>query len=123
MMVIKFAFAGEFTSRRRRVDWIAWVDTNMLWRKFHRKSLKHTYKEAITKSAITKLRDFDGANQCFKMAASPLSVYRRPNDCDNDCIFKVCHKKNSRVMLGVNCSVYGCGSCRRTKGIGIFKVP
>ena len=26
-------------------------------------------------------------------------------------------------MPGVNCSVYGCGSCRRTKGIGIFKVP
>ena len=26
-------------------------------------------------------------------------------------------------MPGVNCSVYGCGSCRRTNGIGIFKVP
>ena len=26
-------------------------------------------------------------------------------------------------MPGVNCSVYDCGSCRRTKGIGIFKVP
>ena len=26
-------------------------------------------------------------------------------------------------MPGVNCSVHDCGSCRRTKGIGIFKVP
>ena len=26
-------------------------------------------------------------------------------------------------MPGVNCLVYECGSCRRTKGIGIFKVP
>ena len=26
-------------------------------------------------------------------------------------------------MPGVNCSVYGCGSCRRTRGSGIFKVP
>ena len=26
-------------------------------------------------------------------------------------------------MPGNNCSVVGCGSCRRTKGIGIFKLP
>lgn len=26
-------------------------------------------------------------------------------------------------MPGTNCSVIGCGSCRRTKGIGIFKLP
>lgn len=26
-------------------------------------------------------------------------------------------------MPGVNCSVFGCGSCRRTKGLGIFKLP
>ena len=26
-------------------------------------------------------------------------------------------------MPGDNCSVYGCGSCRRHKGIGIFKLP
>lgn len=26
-------------------------------------------------------------------------------------------------MAGVNCSVLGCGSCRRSKGIGIFKLP
>lgn len=26
-------------------------------------------------------------------------------------------------MPGVNCAVFGCGSCRRTKGIGIFKLP
>ena len=26
-------------------------------------------------------------------------------------------------MPGVNCAVIGCGSCRRTKGIGIFKLP
>ncbi len=26
-------------------------------------------------------------------------------------------------MPGENCSVYGCGTCRRTKGIGIFKLP
>lgn len=26
-------------------------------------------------------------------------------------------------MPGVNCSVLGCGSCRRTKGLGIFKLP
>ena len=25
-------------------------------------------------------------------------------------------------MLGVNCAVIGCGSCSRTKGIGIFKL-
>ena len=25
-------------------------------------------------------------------------------------------------MPGVNCAVIGCGSCRRTKGIGIFKL-
>ena len=27
------------------------------------------------------------------------------------------------MMPGVNCSVLGCGSCRRSKGIGIFKLP
>ena len=26
-------------------------------------------------------------------------------------------------MPGTNCSIVGCGSCRRIKGIGIFKVP
>ena len=26
-------------------------------------------------------------------------------------------------MPGVNCAVFGCGSCRRTKGIEIFKLP
>ena len=26
-------------------------------------------------------------------------------------------------MPGDNCSVFGCGTCRRTKGIGIFKLP
>ena len=27
------------------------------------------------------------------------------------------------MMPGVNCSVLDCGSCRRSKGIGIFKLP
>ena len=27
------------------------------------------------------------------------------------------------MMPGVNCSVLGCGSCRRSRGIGIFKLP
>ena len=27
------------------------------------------------------------------------------------------------MMPGVNCSVLGCASCRRSKGIGIFKLP
>ena len=27
------------------------------------------------------------------------------------------------MMPGVNCSVLGCGSCRRSKGLGIFKLP
>lgn len=26
-------------------------------------------------------------------------------------------------MPGENCAVVGCGTCRRTKGVGIFKVP
>ena len=26
-------------------------------------------------------------------------------------------------MQGANCSVFGCGLCRRTKGIGIWKLP
>lgn len=26
-------------------------------------------------------------------------------------------------MPGRNCAVFGCGSCRRTKGIGIWKLP
>jgi hypothetical protein len=26
-------------------------------------------------------------------------------------------------MPGDNCSVFGCGTCRRTKGIGIWKLP
>lgn len=26
-------------------------------------------------------------------------------------------------MPGVNCSVFGCSMCRRTKGIGIFRIP
>ena len=26
-------------------------------------------------------------------------------------------------MPGENCAVLGCGSCRRTKGIGIWKLP
>ena len=26
-------------------------------------------------------------------------------------------------MPGENCAVWGCGSCRRTKGFGIFKLP
>ena len=26
-------------------------------------------------------------------------------------------------MPGDNCSVFGCGACRRTKGIGIWKLP
>ncbi len=26
-------------------------------------------------------------------------------------------------MPGDNCAVFNCGSCRRTKGIGIFKLP
>lgn len=26
-------------------------------------------------------------------------------------------------MAGDNCAVFGCGSCRRTKGIGIWKLP
>ena len=26
-------------------------------------------------------------------------------------------------MPGVDCAVVGCGSCRGTKGIGIFKLP
>ena len=26
-------------------------------------------------------------------------------------------------MPGANCLVFGCGSCRRTKGIGIWKLP
>lgn len=26
-------------------------------------------------------------------------------------------------MPGENCSVVGCGSCRSTKGLGIFKLP
>ena len=26
-------------------------------------------------------------------------------------------------MPGENCAVWGCGSCRRTKGLGIFKLP
>jgi len=28
-----------------------------------------------------------------------------------------------KVMPGANCSVFGCGSCRRRKGIGIWKFP
>ena len=27
------------------------------------------------------------------------------------------------VMPGDNCAVFGCGSCRRTKGLGIWKLP
>ena len=27
------------------------------------------------------------------------------------------------VMPGVNCSVFSCGSCKRTKGMGIWKLP
>jgi len=26
-------------------------------------------------------------------------------------------------MPGANCAVFGCGSCRRTKGIGIWRLP
>ena len=26
-------------------------------------------------------------------------------------------------MPGVNCAIVGCGTSRRTKGIGIFKLP
>ena len=26
-------------------------------------------------------------------------------------------------MPGVNCAIFGCGTSRRTKGIGIFKLP
>ena len=26
-------------------------------------------------------------------------------------------------MPGDNCAVFGCGSCRKTKGIGIWKLP
>lgn len=26
-------------------------------------------------------------------------------------------------MPGENCAIFGCGSCRRTKGIGIWKLP
>jgi len=26
-------------------------------------------------------------------------------------------------MPGKNCAVFGCGSCRRAKGLGIFKLP
>jgi len=26
-------------------------------------------------------------------------------------------------MPDVNCAIIGCGSCHRTKGIGIFKLP
>ena len=26
-------------------------------------------------------------------------------------------------MPGINCAVFRCGPCRRTKGIGIFKMP
>ena len=26
-------------------------------------------------------------------------------------------------MPGDNCAIFGCGTCRRTKGIGIFKLP
>lgn len=27
------------------------------------------------------------------------------------------------IMPGENCSVFGCGTCRRSKGIGIWKLP
>ena len=74
-------------------------------------------------------RDFDSAQEMlkwrsvcshiFQIARFLLSLYRRSNNY----IFKVCQKVYSLVMLGVNCSVYDCGSCRRTTGIGIFKVP
>lgn len=48
-----------------------------------------------------------------------LSPYPRSNNY----IFKFCQKKYSRVMPGVNCSVFDCGSCRRMKEIRIFMVP
>ena len=28
-----------------------------------------------------------------------------------------------KTMPGENCAVFGCGTCRKVKGIGIWKVP
>ena len=30
---------------------------------------------------------------------------------------------SSIVMPGDNCSVFACGTCRKTKGVGIWKIP
>ena len=30
---------------------------------------------------------------------------------------------SNALCLGENCSILGCGSCRRSKGIGIWKLP
>ena len=73
-------------------------------------------------------RDFDGAHRSSRWRPVRSRLANRPSFLSfhrksNNSFFQIWQEKVYWAMPGVNCSVYGCGSCRRTKGIGIFKVP
>ena len=70
-------------------------------------------------------RDFDGAHRSSRWRPVRSRLANRPSFLSfhrksNNSFFQIWQEKVYWAMLGVNCSVYGCGSCRRTKGIGIF---
>ena len=42
----------------------------------------------------------------------------------NKCIYKRSkHYSVNKIMPGANCAVFGCGTCRNEKDVGIFTLP
>ena len=54
-------------------------------------------------------------------------VFKMAFDCFRTCLVTEFKRQLASelfyAMPGENCAVWGCGSCRRTKGLGIFKLP
>ena len=86
------------------------------------------FKEIGYCLSLLKSRDNDRAHSTPRWRRLQANIMKhvviwRVFDAENVVLSssKVYHYKSE--MPGDNCSVFGCGSCRRTKGIGIWKLP
>ena len=86
------------------------------------------FKEIGYCLSLLKSRDNDRAHSIPRWCRLQANIMKhvviwRVFDAENVVLSssKVYHYESE--MPGDNCSVFGCGSCRRTKGIGIWKLP
>ena len=90
------------------------------------------FKEICLCLRISTSRDIDPAQHCFQDGVRFRSLYSeslasRVLNCFRTCLVTKFERRLASelfyAMPGENCAVWGCGSCRRTKGLGIFKLP